>query len=179
MANRQDPNRFSDAEVVVQKAAVLRARMAGATWDNIAISLTKESPDGQPVDASTARRRYESAIQAYEVPRSEWDRYRNNQLAQIELALEKVMASVLTWNPRTDDASSLTGPLGLLVRLQERADRVIGFPEDPPPPPPASNDARSYVLNIVSNPVAHAAMLGAMRSIEEEVIQAEIVEEEE
>ena len=64
-----------------------------------------------------------------------------------------------------------TGLTGALVRLQGRADTVIGFPADPPAPPPANAGALSYVRSIVTNQPAHKAMLASMRAIEAEILK--------
>jgi hypothetical protein len=89
------------------------------------------------------------------------------------------MSAVLSWDvDNGDQVSDLAGLTSALVRIQGRADTVIGFPVDAPPPPPDTG-ARDYVLNIVSNPIAHQAMLGVMKSIEQDVLQGVIIDDDE
>jgi hypothetical protein len=173
----RNPRRFSDHEVAEQKAEVLRGRMVGATFAAITEKLSAKTSDGAPLDIATVRRRYQAAVEEYEVPRAEWDAYRNTQLAEVRAATDKAMAGIIAWNPRNGEAKDVAPLMAALVRLQERADRVIGFPVEAPAPPPANADARAYVLNIVTNPVAHQAMLTSMRAIEAETIDAEVVDD--
>ena len=71
------------------------------------------------------------------MPRDEWETYRNKQLTDIETATTKVMSAVQLWDiDNCDQVSDLAGFTGALVRLQARADTVIGFPTEPPAPPP-------------------------------------------
>lgn len=155
---------------------MLRGRMVGATFAAIAAGLSRETKDGQPVDEATVRRRYQSAIEDYRVPRAEWERYRGVQLAEIEAAKEKALSAILGWN-RSQPPGDLSGPIASLVRLQERADRVIGFPQEAPAPPPANAGALDYVRSIVTNQVAHKAMLASMKMIETEILDVEILDE--
>ncbi|MDB9846017.1 hypothetical protein OAC41_04570 [Acidimicrobiales bacterium] len=171
----RSPHRFNDQQVEQQKAIALRSRQRGATWPEVADELTKVSPDGLPVDRETARRRYKSALTDFRVPREEWEMYRNKQLAELEVATTKVMTAVMTavlaWDiDNGDEVNALAGLTGALVRLQARADTVIGFPVDPPAPPPANAGALDYVRRIVTNQPAHKAMLASMRAIEAEIL---------
>jgi len=174
----RNPKRFNEEEIAKQKALALTARMSGVSWVGIADEISKTTSDGKPIDEATVRRRYRSAIEDYQVPREEWESYKLKQLAQLELAQSQVMSAILTWRRSVNDHQELTGPISALVRLQERVDRVIGFPSDPPPPPPANAEARGYVLDIVTNQVAHQAMLASMRAIEAQVIDAEVVKDD-
>ena len=167
----RSPHRFNDQQVEEQKAIALRSRQRGATWPEVADELTKVSPDGLPVDRETARRRYRSALTDFRVPREEWEMYRNKQLAELEVATTKVMTAVSAWDiDNGDEVNALAGLTGALVRLQARADTVIGFPVDPPAPPPANAGALDYVRRIVTNQPAHKAMLASMRAIEAEIL---------
>jgi len=172
-----NPRRFSEHEVAKQKAAVLRGRMLGSSFTGIAAALSEDTADGRPIDEATVRRRYKAAIDEYKVPRAEWDSYRNRQLAEIEAAKDEVMTAILQWS-RLDDTKDLVQPIAALVKLQERADRVIGFPESAPPPPPANAGALDYVRTIVSNQAAHKALLASMRTIETEILNTVEIEDE-
>ncbi len=66
-----------------------------------------------------------------------------------------------------------------MARSPARADTVIGFPADAPEPPPAGAEARQYVMNLVTNPVAHRAMLAAMTHIEREILDVAPVDDDE
>ena len=123
----RSPHRFNDQQVEEQKAIALRARQRGATWPEVAQELTDASPDGLPVDRETARRRYRSALTDFQVPREDWETYRNKQLAELETATTKVMSAVLLWDvDNGDQVSDLAGLTSALVRLQARADTVTG-----------------------------------------------------
>ena len=170
----RSPHRFNEQHVEQQKAIALRARLGGSTWPQIAQELTDASPDGLPVDRETARRRYKSALTDFRVPREEWEMYRNKQLAELEIAANKTMSAVLAWDVANhSQVSDLVGLTSALVRLQARADTVIGFPPEAPPPPPANAGALGYVRGIVTNQVAHKAMLASMRAIEAEILNDE------
>lgn len=161
----RSPHRFNDLQIEEQKALALRSRLGGATWPEVAQRLSDESPDGLSIDRQTARRRYLDALTDFRVPRDEWQTYRDKQLAELELAVAKVVSALLAWQVGIDDARQLVGLTGGLVRLQDRSDTVVGFPTGPLAPPSTDGGARDYALNMVTNPEAHSALLSAMSDI--------------
>ena len=177
VAKKRNPNRFSEHDIARQKAEVLRGRMIGVSFAALARNLSEKTPDGEPIDEATVRRRYKAAVADYAVPRGQWEEYRNQQLAQITTATEKAMQAIVGWDTRLNDPKDLVGPLAALVKLQERADRVIGFPQEAPAPPPANAGALDYARSIVTNQVAHKAMLASMKMIETEILDVEILDE--
>ena len=117
------PARFDAEEVAEQEVATLRGRMAGASFAQIAVQLTERA--GRTVDEDLVRHRFLAAINGYRVSQEQVEAYRGVQMAQIDMAIEKVMSAVIKWDTRKHHVADLTGAVISLRRLQERADKLI------------------------------------------------------
>lgn len=167
MASKHDPNRFTAAEVEAQKDAALRLFMGNQTQEHIAAELTTSLGDGRTVSRMTAARRVKAAIDDMR-PHDDWQAYRTRQLAELKVSRQQVMTAITTWTGESG-TTELCGPLNALIRLQERESVLVGLDRVDPTLAVRDDSARNYVLNIVTNPVKHQAMMAAMRSIESDV----------
>ena len=117
--------RFTVVEVAEQEIATLQSRMAGASFAQIARELSALTSDGEPIDEDLVRHRFLAAIHNYRVSKEQVEAYRGVQMAQIDMAIEKVMSAVIEWDTKTHNVGDLTGAVISLRRLQERADMLI------------------------------------------------------
>ena len=118
-------SRFSDAEIEEQETAALRGHMAGVSFASIATQLSARTVGGEPIDEAVVRDRYESALARYVLDAGQVGGYRGGQMAQVEVAMEKVMTAVIRWDARHHEVSDLSGAVMALRRLQERADTLL------------------------------------------------------
>jgi hypothetical protein len=117
--------RFTVVEVAEQEIATLRSRMAGVSFAQIATQMSSLTSDGEPIDEDLVRHRFLAAIHNYRVSQEQVEAYKGVQMAQIDMAIEKVMAAVIKWDTRHHHVADLTSAVISLRRLQERADTLI------------------------------------------------------
>lgn len=118
MTSQFDSTKFTPADREEQRIEALRAWMSGATYRQIADQLD--------VGRSTAYDRVQQALDAMR-PHADFDRYRAEQLAEMEMARRQLRRAILAWTVRSDDPDGLVKPVTALMRLQDRQAKLLGL----------------------------------------------------